>query len=61
MDPENIDVGVAIGERGPIEDLNHAARENSSPGASPVDASEAVRSATYWKEIDQEEMQRERR
>lgn len=61
MDPENIDVGVAMGESGATEDLNHAAGDSSSPGASPVDASEAVRSATYWKEIDQEEMQRERR
>ena len=54
MDPENADAGIAMGENTATEDLNHAEE-------SPAEESEALRSASYWEEVDQEEIERERR
>ena len=60
MDPENVDAAAAMGENVATEDLNHAG-EGSSPGGSPAEDSETIGSASYWEEVDQEEIERERR
>ena len=60
MDPENADAEVVVVENVTTEDLNHAG-ESFSPGGSPADDSEEIGSASYWEEVNQEEIERERR
>ena len=55
MESETADAVVAMEKNKETEDLNHV--ENGSP----VDEAEMVRNASYWEEIDQEEIERVRR
>ena len=55
MESETADAGVAMEKMKETEDLNHV--ENGSP----VDETEMVRNASYWEEIDQQEVERVRR
>ena len=55
MESETADAVVAMEKNKETEDLNHV--ENGSP----VGEAEMVRNASYWEEIDQEEIERVRR
>ena len=55
MESETADAVVAMEKNKETEDLNHV--ENGSP----VDEAGMVRNASYWEEIDQEEIERVRR